>query len=88
MNPIPLHNWMEKIGSRATRKVTPRPFLISAAWEPPKPIHFWKGHRKFGRNGEVKTFPHPLGMWCPMRLGRKNFEVWLAIDVYQILHVM
>ena len=55
-----VHNWTEKLDP-ATRKVTPRPFLILAAWEPPKPIHFWKGHQKSGRNGVVKIFPHPRG---------------------------
>ena len=58
-NDFQLHNWTEKLDP-ATRKVTPRPFLILAAWEPPKPIHFWKGHRKSGRIGLVKIFPHPL----------------------------
>ena len=54
---------------RAIDRITPRPFLILAAWEPPKPIHFWKGHQKSGRNGVVKIFPHPRGG------GRKIFKV-------------
>ena len=48
-----VHNWTEKL-DLARRKVTPCPFLILAAWEPPKPIHFWKGHRKSGRNKDFQ----------------------------------
>ena len=48
---LKIYNWTEKLDP-ATRKVTPRPFLILAAWEPPKPIHFWKGYQKSGRNGD------------------------------------
>ena len=55
-----IHNWTEKLDP-ATRKVTPRPFLILTAWETPKPIHFWKGHQKSGRIGVVKIFPQPGG---------------------------
>ena len=48
-----------KIGSGYEKSDPPRPFLILAAWKLPKPIHFWKGHRRSGRNGVVKIFPHP-----------------------------
>ena len=65
-------NWTEKFDP-ATRKVTPRPFLI-VAWEPiKKPIHLWKGHRKTGKNGVVKIFPHPRGLGVPHG-DEKNFQ--------------
>ena len=45
----------------ATRKVTPRPFLILAAWESPKPIHFWKGPSKIRKKWGSENFPPLTG---------------------------
>ena len=77
---INIHNWTEK-SDPATRKVTPpRAVLILAAWEPPKPIHLWKGHRKSGRNKVAKIFPEPREIGVPRRVGTKKlFKVWLVI---------
>ena len=72
----------EKIESGYEKSDPPRAVLILAAWEPPKPIHFWKGHRKSGRNEVAKIFPEPREIGVPRGWGRKIFKVWLVI--YQI----
>ena len=61
--------YFEKSSSPPLGDVGPlRPFLILAAWELPKPIHFWKGHQKSGRNKVVKIWGVPQGV------GTNNFQ--------------
>ena len=76
---------MEKLDP-AKRKVTPRPFLILAAWEPPKPIHFWKGHQKSGRNGVVKISPTHWDLMTLMEAGRGGNAFWGSQGLVQKMH--
>ena len=61
-----------KIGSGYEKSDPPCGSHISGM-ETPKPIHFWKGHRKSGRNGVAKILPEPRDIGVP-RGGDEKFS--------------